>query len=76
LKQGDAISPLLFNSALHYATRRIQVIRNGLTLNGTHQLLIYPDDVNMMGGNVHTINENAEALVVVSMENGLEVNAD
>jgi hypothetical protein len=74
LKQGNTISPLLFNCALQYATR-IQVIQDGLKFNGTHHLLVYPDDVYMMGGSVHTIKENAEALVVVSMENGLEVNS-
>jgi len=45
-------------------------------LNGTHQLLVYADDVNILGGSVHTIKENAEALVVVSKEIGLEMNAD
>jgi len=45
-------------------------------INGTHQLLVYADDVNMLRGNVHTIKENAEALVVTSKETGLEVNAD
>jgi hypothetical protein len=47
-----------------------------LNLNGTHQLLVYADDVNLVGGSVHTIQENTEALVVVSREIGLEVNAD
>jgi hypothetical protein len=47
-----------------------------LKLNGTHQLLVYADFVSMMGGSVHTIKKNAEALVVASQENGLEVNAD
>jgi hypothetical protein len=47
-----------------------------LKLNGTHQLLVYADDVNMVGGSVHTIKENAEALVLANKENGLEVNAD
>jgi len=47
-----------------------------LKLNGTHQLLFYADDVNMLGGSVHTIKENAEALVVTSKLIGLEVNAD
>ena len=44
LKQGDALSPLLFNFALEYAIRRFQVKQYGLKLNGTHQLLAYVDD--------------------------------
>jgi len=56
--------PLLFNFALEYTIRRFQVNQDGLKLNGTHQLLVYADDVNMLGGSVHTINKNAEALVV------------
>jgi hypothetical protein len=34
------------------------------------------DDVNILGGSVHTVKENAEALVAASKETGLEVNAD
>jgi len=66
LKQGDALSPLLFNFALDYAIRRVQVNQDGLKLNDTHQLLAYADDVNILGGNVRTVKENAEALVVES----------
>ena len=47
-----------------------------MKLNGTHHLLVYADDVNILGGAIHTIKKNAEALVVASKENGLEVNAD
>jgi len=47
-----------------------------LKLNGTHQLLIYADDINILGGSVHTVKENTEALIVASKEIGLEVNAD
>ena len=76
LKQGDALSPLLFNFALEYAIRRVQVNQDGLKLNGRHQLLVYADDFNILEESVHTIWENAEALIVTSKGVGLEVNAD
>jgi len=74
LKQ-DALSPLLFNCALEYDIRRVQVNKDGLKLNGSNQFMVYTD-VNILGGSVHTIKENAEVLVEASMELGLEVNAD
>jgi len=76
LKKGDALSPLLFNFALEYAISSVQVNQDGLKLNGTHQLLVYVDDANILGGSVHTVKENAEALIVASKEIGLEGNAD
>ena len=47
-----------------------------MKLNGTHQLLVYADDVNIFGGSVHTVKEKTEALIVASKEIRLEVNAD
>ena len=47
-----------------------------MKLNGTHQLLVYVDEVNILGGSVRTIKENAEALIVASKETGVEVNVD
>jgi len=76
LKQGNALSPLLFNFALEWAIRRVQVHQDGLKLNGTHQLLAYADDVNILGRSIRAVKENAEALVVAAKEIGLEVNAD
>jgi len=73
LKQGDALSPLLFNFALEHATRRVQVNQDGLKLNGTHQFLAYADDVNILGGSIHTVKKNARALVAATKEIGLEV---
>jgi len=47
-----------------------------LKLNGTHQLLVYDSDVNILGGSVHNVQKNTEFLVVASKEIGLEGNAD
>ena len=48
LKQGDALSPLLFNFALEYVIRKVQKTNLGLDMNGTHQVLAYADDVNLI----------------------------
>ena len=76
LKQGDALSPLLFKFALEYAIRRVQINQNGFKVNGMHhELLVYAD--NILYGSVHTVKKkNTEALVVASKETGLEVNTD
>jgi len=65
---------LFFSFALEYVIRRVQVNQGSLNLNGTHQLLVYADDVNILRVSVYTIMKNIEALVVVIKEIGLEVN--
>jgi hypothetical protein len=76
LKQRDALSPLLFNFALKYAIRKVQENQVGLKLNGTHQLLAYVDDVNLLRNNTHSIRKKAETLIVDSKEVDLEINAE
>ena len=75
LKQEDDLSPLLFSFALEYAIRGVQENQDDLKLNGTHQLLFYADDVNILGGSVHTVKKKTEILVVAIKDIGLEVNA-
>jgi hypothetical protein len=73
LKQGDNLSSLLFNFALEYAIRKVQENQVGLKLNGTHLLLAYADNVNLLGDNIDTINKNTKTLIDASKEVGLEV---
>jgi hypothetical protein len=75
LKQGGALSPLLWNFILEYAIRRVQENQEWLKLNGTQQLLAYADGVNIAGGKAGT-RKKTEALLDASKEVGLEVNPE
>ena len=72
IKQGDALSPLLFNFALEYVIRRVQENRIGLQLSGKHKLLVNADDVSMLGENLQTGRENTEILIKANKDIGLD----
>jgi hypothetical protein len=48
----------------------------GLKLNGTHQLLVYADNVRLLGDNINTTKKNTETLTGASKEVGLGVNIE
>jgi hypothetical protein len=70
VKQGDALSPMLFSF------RKVQENQVGLKLNRTHQLLACTDDVNLLGDNIDTIKKNTETLIDARNEVGLEINIE
>ena len=55
--------------------KKVQVNQDVMKLKGTHQHLAYADDVTILGGSIHTLKENAEALVAATREIGLVVGA-
>ena len=63
LKQGDALSLLLFNFALEYAIRKVQETTLGLDKNDIHQVLAYADDVNLIGDDIRAIERKAVVLL-------------
>jgi hypothetical protein len=77
LREGDASSSVLFQlSFLENSIRRVQANEMDVKLNGTHQLIVYSDDVIILGGSIHTTKKNTEALVTASKQIVLEVNTE
>jgi hypothetical protein len=57
--------------------RKVQENQPGLKLNGTHELLVCADDVNLLGNKINnTVKRNAEALIDANKEVGLVVNTE
>jgi hypothetical protein len=68
--------PLLFNFALGYVIRKVQENQVGLKLNGTYRVLVYVDDMNLLGDNTDAIKKNKKTLTEDSKDTGLEVNTE
>jgi hypothetical protein len=67
---------LLFNFSLEYSIRIVQENEVRLELNGTHQLSVSANNVNLLGDSVNAIQENIETLLEASRDVGLEINAE
>jgi hypothetical protein len=61
---------------LEYTIRKIQENEVGLELNEIHQLLVYADDVNLLGDSVNTVRDISQTLLQASRDIGLEINAE
>jgi hypothetical protein len=57
IKHGDALAPPIFNFASKYVIRKVQENQVGLKLNGTHHLLAFADDVNLLGNDIDIIDK-------------------
>ena len=71
-----APSAVIWNTDWTCAAQFVLLTAYGTDYSLFWSMLVYADDVNILGGSVHTIKENAEALVVASKEIGPEVHAD
>jgi hypothetical protein len=76
LKHEDALLPLPYNFSLEYAIRKGLQNQVGLEFSGTHPLLVYADDVNLLDDSINSIKENTKSLLEAIRNVRLEINAE
>jgi hypothetical protein len=67
---------IAFQLSFGICHQEVQENQVGLELNGTHQLLVYADDFNLLGDSMNIIKQNTESLLEASRDIGLEINAE
>eukprot|EP00102_Acyrthosiphon_pisum_P022636 XP_016659846.1 PREDICTED: uncharacterized protein LOC107883739 [Acyrthosiphon pisum] len=73
LRQGDALSPVLFNLALEKVVRSATDTEE-MDVIGTHTLLAYADDIIILGKSKLDVEERARKLINSSSSMGLVIN--
>jgi hypothetical protein len=63
LKQGEALSPFILRCTLKHVIRAVQAKQEALKLNGTHHLLIYANDVNLLTESMKNIRKENTAFI-------------
>jgi hypothetical protein len=72
----DALSSLIFKFILEYAIRMVLENQVGLKLNRTHQMLVYADDINLLGDKINTIKKKTDSLTDATKVVDPEVNTE
>jgi hypothetical protein len=75
-KTRNCFIAIVFNFASEYAIRNVQRNQVGQKLNGAHQLLVYVDDVHLLGDTIDTMKKNTETVIGASKKVGLEMNGE
>lgn len=76
LRQGDALSPLLFNVALEKATRAAELVVEMYTQRGPQLILAFADDIDIVGTSTIKVKEQFTRLEKESQKMGLKINEE
>jgi hypothetical protein len=71
LKQGDTLSPLLFDTVLQHTIRKVKETV-GLKLKGTYLPMVFADDVYLLAKTLHNIKKKTEVPLVATEEVGIK----
>ena len=74
LKQGDPVSPILFNLVLEGIIRRGGLFRTGVIYRQKHQLLAYADDIVIVTRTRNELRQVFQRLVTEAKRIGLRIN--
>ncbi|VVC35169.1 Reverse transcriptase domain [Cinara cedri] len=78
LRQGDALSPIIFNLVLEKVNRMMNISPDeGVKLDGTSiSILAHADDIALLGNNINTVKSLCERLITAARRVGLQINEE